>query len=209
MRGKATASGVQSAIRSMLQSNAPAAAVLRDHGATACTDVTGFGVVGHLAEMLRATAPLPPPPPPSRPTEALPPPSMNGGGPEAAPAKEASAAAPASVPGPEPVRLGADLKLDLLPVLPSAVAVVDAGVVSTLQGQNERDNSASVVGGVGAGDKLGARFRLLFDPQTAGGLLASVPQGQAHACVAALKQAGAESAAVIGILTVRANDEAF
>ena len=38
----------------MLQSNGPAAAILRNHGAHACTDVTGFGVVGHLAEMLRA-----------------------------------------------------------------------------------------------------------------------------------------------------------
>ena len=79
------------------------------------------------------------------------------------------AAAAQEVPAPAPLRLGADLKLDLLPVLPLSIEVVDAGVVSTLQGQNERDNSRAVVGGVEAGEKLGARFRLLFDPQVGGG----------------------------------------
>lgn len=61
MRGRATSPWVQPAVASMLQSNGPAAGVLRDHGARACTDVTGFGVAGHLAEMLRA-APLRRPP---------------------------------------------------------------------------------------------------------------------------------------------------
>ena len=50
-------------------------------------------------------------------------------------------------------------------MLPLAVSVVDKGIVSTLQGQNERDNSKAIAGGVGAGEKTGARFRLLFDPQ--------------------------------------------
>lgn len=57
MRGQARSTWVEPAIHSMLQSNGPAADILRAHGARACTDVTGFGVVGHLAEMLRAPAP--------------------------------------------------------------------------------------------------------------------------------------------------------
>ncbi|MGH7152440.1 MAG: AIR synthase-related protein [Acetobacteraceae bacterium] len=40
----------------MRQTNAAAAEILRAHGVTACTDVTGFGVAGHLLEMLRASA---------------------------------------------------------------------------------------------------------------------------------------------------------
>jgi selenide, water dikinase len=38
----------------MLESSAPAAACLAAHGAAAGTDVTGFGLLGHLLEMLRA-----------------------------------------------------------------------------------------------------------------------------------------------------------
>ena len=37
----------------MQQSSAEAARILKEHGATACTDVTGFGLLGHLVEMTR------------------------------------------------------------------------------------------------------------------------------------------------------------
>lgn len=47
---------VNGAIDNMLQSNAPAAAVFSELDVSACTDVTGFGLVGHLTEMLRASA---------------------------------------------------------------------------------------------------------------------------------------------------------
>ena len=41
------------ALAAMQQSSEAAAACLREHGATACTDVTGFGLLGHLVEMAR------------------------------------------------------------------------------------------------------------------------------------------------------------
>jgi selenide,water dikinase len=54
-RAVAPAQVVAGAIATMLQSAAPAAACLQAHRANACTDVTGFGLLGHLLEMLQAS----------------------------------------------------------------------------------------------------------------------------------------------------------
>jgi selenide,water dikinase len=56
MQGLARAPWLQAAIASMRTSNAAASRVLREFGVVACTDVTGFGLAGHLLEMLRASA---------------------------------------------------------------------------------------------------------------------------------------------------------
>ena len=55
MRGKAKARWVMAAIAHMIQSNGQAADILRRHGVHAATDVTGFGLIGHLVEMVRAS----------------------------------------------------------------------------------------------------------------------------------------------------------
>jgi selenide,water dikinase len=55
MRGRAAARCYAAAVAAMLQPAAAASAALVAHGATACTDVTGFGLLGHLVEMLVAS----------------------------------------------------------------------------------------------------------------------------------------------------------
>lgn len=55
MRGAAVAEPVFRALERMRRSNREAAAILAAHGASAMTDVTGFGLGGHLLEMLEAS----------------------------------------------------------------------------------------------------------------------------------------------------------
>jgi len=138
---------IDAAITSMMQSSQVASRILREHRATACTDLTGFGLLGHLVEMTR------------------------------------------------PSGVDAELSLSALPVLAGAVDCVEAGIVSSLQPANVRLRRALRNPEAFVNDP---RYALLFDPQTAGGLLASVPADRADACVLALKAAGYPHTAVIG-----------
>ncbi len=138
---------IDAALQSMVVSNQRGAQCLREHGATACTDLTGFGLLGHLVEMTR------------------------------------------------PSSVDAELDLAALPLLDGAQECVAAGIVSSLQGANVRlrralRNQEAMV--------KHSRYPLIFDPQTAGGLLASVPADRAEACMAALRQLGYPHTAAIG-----------
>ena len=53
MQHQAKGHWINSAVQHMDQSNGPAAKIFHEYSASACTDVTGFGVAGHLMEMLR------------------------------------------------------------------------------------------------------------------------------------------------------------
>jgi selenide, water dikinase len=152
MRAKAKARWVMAAIAHMTQSNATAARILRAHGATAATDVTGFGLLGHLVEMVKAG------------------------------------------------EVDATVSLSRVPLLEGLRETVAAGIFSSLQPQNVRLRRAIRNLDEAAAQPL---YPVLFDPQTAGGLLASVPSERAQACVAALRAAGYESAAVVGFVEPR------
>ncbi len=120
----------------------PAATILAPH-AQAMTDVTGFGLAGHLHEMVLAAG------------------------------------------------LGAKIVLEDVPLLPGALALSDAGFASSLAPANR----AAMADVLTAPDT--PRAALLYDPQTAGGLLAAVPQDVAQRLLDQLRAIG-EDAAIIG-----------
>lgn len=138
---------IDSALTSMMQSNLDAARCLRRFGAQACTDVTGFGLLGHLVEMTR------------------------------------------------PSGVDAELDLGAIPILPGAEETAAAGILSSLQPANVRlrrgiRNQKDWI--------KHPRYPLIFDPQTAGGLLASIPADKAEACVRELRAIGYPHTAIIG-----------
>jgi len=138
---------IEAALQSMVLSNRAGAQCLRGFGVTACTDLTGFGLLGHLVEMTR------------------------------------------------PSNVDAEIDLGALPLLDGAQECVAAGIVSSLQSANVRlrravRNQEAMVNH--------PRYPLIFDPQTAGGLLASVPAERAQDCVTALRALGYVHTAIIG-----------
>merc|ERR1719291_488523 len=150
MRGAAPGAAVAAAVKTMSHSNAQSADCLQKHGCNACTDVTGFGLIGHLLEMARASS------------------------------------------------VKATLRMEQVPILPGVHECVSLGIFSSLQPANLRLRRAI------ANEKEALQHRsypLLFDPQTAGGLLASVPAEQAESCIAQLRDLGYEDAQVIGQVT--------
>ena len=147
MRGQASGLDINEALSYMLQSNQMAAQVFHRVNASACTDVTGFGLLGHLVEMLKGC------------------------------------------------ELGAQLHMENIPALGGCVEVMADGIFSSLQPQNARlrraiYNQDSFVNH--------HKYPLLFDPQTCGGLLATVDIGAADECLAALKEKGFGEACIIG-----------
>jgi len=102
------------------------------------TDITGFGLAGHLRSICDASG------------------------------------------------VGAELRLDQIPLMDGALELSAAGIRSSLFEDNR----------TGAGPIEGPQFDLLYDPQTAGGLLAAIAPNQAKAAVKVLIDAGYQAAVV-------------
>ena len=56
MQSECKAAWYQPLLEEMLKANKEAASILAECGVTSCTDVTGFGLTGHLLEMLDASS---------------------------------------------------------------------------------------------------------------------------------------------------------
>ena len=92
-------------------------------------------------------------------------------------------------------------------MLQGALRLASMGVVSSLHPENLRARRAVLNHAEGV--EAGAAYELLYDPQTAGGLLAAVPSSKAAACVAALRDGGDLNAAVVGEVLSAQDPSAF
>lgn len=143
MQCKAAGADVVAALDVMVQGQAAASTILQN--AHAMTDVTGFGLAGHLGGICEASG------------------------------------------------CGAVVNLAVVPVMRGGLSLAQAGTQSSLFVSNK----AGVAGVETTG---GALSDLMFDPQTAGGLLAAVPASDADGIIAQLQAAG-YPAAQIGTVT--------
>ncbi|MFP4597250.1 MAG: selenide, water dikinase SelD [Persicimonas sp.] len=155
MRQKAKGRWISAALASMTTSSQRAAECLVAHGATACTDVTGFGLLGHLVEMTRASG------------------------------------------------VDATIEIDRLPILEGALQTVGGGILSSLYPDNVRLRRA-IRNQPEA--RHHASYPLLFDPQTAGGLMASIPADRAEACITNLHELGYPDACIIGRIEAKTDE---
>ena len=147
MQRRAKGRWIDNAIKSMLLSNQAAGICFHKHGANACTDVTGFGLLGHLIEMTKSS------------------------------------------------NKSVEINLAALPVMDGAYEVTAKGIFSSLQDQNKQLHHA-IKEPVHLCEHKNYPF--LFDPQTSGGLLASIPMKHAEDCITELHQLGYPVSVIIG-----------
>ncbi|MEO1376889.1 MAG: selenide, water dikinase SelD [Cyanobacteria bacterium J06635_10] len=147
MRRQVKSYWIDRALKSMLLSNQAAAECFLQYGATACTDITGFGLLGHLLEMVKALS------------------------------------------------VGVELRLNDIPILDGARETSEKGILSSLYPENLKASSYII----NSQEFLShSNYPLLFDPQTSGGLLATVSHDKADDCVKSLKELGYSEARIIG-----------
>jgi selenide,water dikinase len=145
--GLASAAVAAAVTEQMATLNRAAAETMAGFDVSACTDVTGFGLLGHLAEM------------------------VSGSG------------------------CGARIFAAKVPILAETLDLAAMGLVPAGAHRN-REFRRHMVAFAPSIDAV--MQDVLFDPQTSGGLLISVAGAQTEPLVAALREAGVKTAAVIG-----------
>jgi selenide,water dikinase len=186
MRAKCQGELVQEALDSMVTSNRSASRIAMnliharlqnnnpDRGIHSCTDITGFGLCGHLLEMLLA--------------------NDDDNDNENDPSQ------------PRHDRIAAQLNLGDIPFFQGAIEASKDGITSSLYRENSRSRRA-VTNHQEAAETCPFTYPLLFDPQTAGGLLFFVSQDVCEEFVEQLsRDPGTKTAAIIGQLVEYKHD---
>jgi len=145
--GRCPDSTLAAAIESMIQLNVIGRDAARQAEARAATDITGFGLAIHAAEMAQASG------------------------------------------------VTVVLRLDQIPILPGAAALVKQGFKTRASASN-RKFAETLMSIDGNPDPI--RLELAFDAQTSGGLLISVSPDRAESVVRDLQATGAHSACIVG-----------
>lgn len=130
----------------MARLNNKAAEAMVAIGVNACTDITGFGLIGHACEM-----------------------AENSG-------------------------VSIEISGDKVPFIPETLEFARMGLVPEAMYANREFRICMVEEGKVAQELLS----VLYDPQTSGGLLISVPSEKAKKLLACIKQAGDSQAAIVG-----------
>ncbi|OGP90168.1 MAG: selenide, water dikinase SelD [Deltaproteobacteria bacterium RBG_16_48_10] len=143
----ASEEAVQKMVASMITLNRKACEWMQVLGAHACTDITGFGFIGHALEMASAS------------------------------------------------QVGLVIQSKSIPFLPKALEYGGMGLIPGGAYSNRQFFSCKVEVGPTVPSLL---IDLLYDPQTSGGLLVSLPPGEAEKMVTALHREGHTDTAIVG-----------
>jgi selenide,water dikinase len=143
----ASEAAVNRIVESMVTLNRKASEWMQSMGAHACTDITGFGFIGHALEMAKASG------------------------------------------------VGMMIWSEKIPVFPEAMEYARMGLIPGGATANRTFYSCRVDADPHISPLL---MYLLYDPQTSGGLLISLPSGEAEKLVATLQREGNSDAHIIG-----------
>ena len=151
-RGKADEKAVSESVRCMLTLNRKASELMMETDVHACTDVTGFGLLGHACEMIEGTD------------------------------------------------VGMVIQSAAVPFFPEVKELASMGMLPGGLHRNRefRTNMVEIDHEV-----PGYLADILFDPQTSGGLLISLPDSEARPLLQRMHENGIQQAAIIGEIVAK------
>jgi selenide,water dikinase len=150
--GKASASALEAIARSMIELNKEASEILMDMEILTATDITGFGLLGHMSEMVVQSG------------------------------------------------VTAEIYAGNVPVFDEVLDYLRQGMISGAIERNREFSSRFVSTSENVEEEL---EMVLYDPQTSGGLLASVNESKVEELISRLKDKGILNTAIIGKITQR------